>query len=181
VKSVRSLAICGVCVALGVVLPLLFHSVASPRITLPMHYPVFLAGTLLDPVGAATVGVLSPLLSTGLTGIPTPEQSLRMMFELATYGFVVSLILRLFGGFRYGTCLLALIVAMILGRAVHAAVTMLLLGFQGWRLYLAMYLPGVPGMVAQLIVIPPLALRVRRALKLPVSQEGHAIAAQRNR
>jgi hypothetical protein len=146
-----------------------------------MHYPVFLAGTLLDPLGAATVGVLSPLLSTGLTGIPTPEQSLRMAAELATYGLVVSLILRLFGGFRYSTCLLALIIAMILGRAVHAALTMLLLGFQGWRFYLAIYLPGVPGMVAQLIVIPPLALRIRKALKLPIAEEARAIAAQRNR
>jgi hypothetical protein len=73
-----------------------------------------------------------------------------------------------------------LLVAMILGRAVHAALTMLLLGFQGWRFYLAIYLPGVPGMVALLIVIPPLALRIRKALKLPIAGEARAVTAQRN-
>jgi niacin transporter len=79
VTSVRGLTIGGVCVALAVVISFLFHSLASPRIFLPMHYPVFLAGTLLDPFGAAVVGLLSPALSTGLTGMPTPEQTLRMM------------------------------------------------------------------------------------------------------
>ena len=165
-RSVRNLAVGGVCIALAVVLPLLVHSLGpSARIALPMHYPIFLAGTLLDPVGAAIVGLLSPALSMGLTGMPTPDQTFRMMGELATYGFVVSLVLRLLGGFRYGTCLLALILAMILGRVVHASLAMLLYGFQGWKFYLALYLPGIPGMVIQLILIPPLAIRVRRALK----------------
>jgi uncharacterized membrane protein len=170
-RNVRSLTVGGVCVALGVVLPLLFHYTFAvlPRIVLPMHYPVFLAGTLLDPFGAAVVGLLTPALSMGLTGMPTPDQTFRMMGELATYGLVVSLVLRLSGGFRYTTCLLALAVAMILGRAVHAVLAMLLLGFQGWKLYLAFYLPGVPGMAAQFLLVPPLAMRVRRALKLPVS------------
>jgi len=169
VTNIRGLAVGGVCVALGVVISFLFHSIASPRIFLPMHYPVFLAGTLLDPLGAAVVGLLSPALSMGLTGMPTPEQTLRMMGELATYGVVVSCVLRLFGGFRWGTCLLALVIAMILGRAVHAALTMLLLGFQGWKWYLALYVPGIPGMVAQLVLIPPLAMRIRKALRLQTS------------
>lgn len=170
-RNVRSLAVGGVCIALGVVLPLVFHAMGpSGRIALPMHYPVFLAGTLLDPVGAAVVGLLSPALSMGLTGMPTPDQTFRMMGELATYGFVVSLVLRLAGGFRYGTCFLALVTAMILGRVVHASLAMFLYGFQGWKFYLAMYLPGIPGMAVQLILIPPLAIRVRRALKLTSSR-----------
>ena len=169
VRSVRSLSIGGVCIALGVVLPLLVHSLGiAPRIVLPIHYPVFLAGMLLDPIGAAIVGILSPALSMGLTGMPTPDQTLRMMGELAAYGLVVSLTLRLLGGFRYWTCLVALIIAMILGRIVHASLAMWLFGFHGWKIYAAMYLPGIPGMIAQLILIPPIAIRVRRALNLPV-------------
>ena len=63
---------------------------------------------------------------------------------------------------------MALIVAMILGRIVHASLAMWLFGFHGWKIYAAMYLPGIPGMIAQLILIPPIAMRVRRALNLPV-------------
>jgi hypothetical protein len=89
-KGVRSLAAGGVCVALAVVLPLLFHSMAvSPRIVLPMHYPIFLAGTLLDPVAAAVVGLISPALSMALTGMPTPAQAFRMMGELSITEFVI--------------------------------------------------------------------------------------------
>lgn len=166
-KGVRSLAAGGVCVALAVVLPLLFHSLAvSPRIVLPMHYPIFLAGTLLDPVAAAVVGLISPALSMALTGMPTPTQAFRMMGELATYGFVVSLVLSLAGGFRYSTCLVALVAGMILGRLVHVVLGMLLFGFRGWEFLLAFYLPGVPGMIAQLVFIPPLAIRVRGALRM---------------
>lgn len=169
-RSPRSLAIGGVCIALGVVLPLLFHSLGiAPRVVLPMHYPVFLAGTLLSPLGAAIVGILSPALSMGLTGMPTPDQTFRMMGELAAYGFIVSLVLRLLGGFRYGSCLVALAIAMILGRIVHASLAMWLFHFQGWKIYAAMYVPGVPGMIAQFILIPPLAMRVRKALNLSTS------------
>jgi hypothetical protein len=131
-----------------------------------MHYPVFLAGTLLDPVTAAIVGLISPVLSMALMGMPTPPQAFRMMGELAAYGLVVSLVLSLAGGFRYSTCLLALIIAMILGRLVHAALGMLLFGFRGWEFLSALYLPGIPGMIAQLVLIPPLTIRVRRALHL---------------
>ena len=169
-RNPRTLAIGGVCIALGVVLPLLFHSLAiAPRVVLPIHYPVFLAGTLLNAPSAAVVGILSPAISMGLTGMPTPDQTFRMMGELATYGFVVSLVLKLLGGFRYWTCIVALAIAMILGRVVHVSLAMLLLGFQGWKFYMAMYLPGIPGMIAQFIIIPPLAMRVRKALNLSTS------------
>jgi hypothetical protein len=75
-------------------------------------------------------------------------------------------VLSLAGGFRYSTCLVALVAAMILGRLVHATLGMLLFGFRGWEFLLALYLPGIPGMIAQLVFIPSLAIRVRRALRM---------------
>lgn len=65
------LTIGGACVALGVVLPIAFHSVPNGgSIFLPMHIPVLLCGLICGPLYGVTCGILAPLISSFCTGMP---------------------------------------------------------------------------------------------------------------
>ena len=65
------LTISGACVALGVVLPIAFHSIPNAgSIFLPMHIPVLLCGLLCGPLYGLLCGILAPLISSFVTGMP---------------------------------------------------------------------------------------------------------------
>jgi niacin transporter len=172
--GVEALGTAGICVAVGVLLPMFVHSIGlSPRAFLPMHFPVFLAGMLLAPQYALLVGLLSPALSAGFTGLPTTSQTMRMMPELATYAVATSYMLKFIprlpglsqGLGRIGAMMLAMLVAMLAGRIVYIAMAALMGGFDGFGYYAMVLLtPAIPGIVAQLVVIPPLALRLQRVM-----------------
>lgn len=79
--------------ALGVVLPIVFHAIPlGGRVFLPMHLPTFVAGLVLGPVAGLVVGVGSPLLSALLTGRPSVFYMVPMIFELGTYGLIAGLL-----------------------------------------------------------------------------------------
>ncbi len=152
----------------------MFHAVGiSPRVVLPMHFPVFLAGMLLPIPLAAAVGALTPALSSGFTGMPTPDQALRMIPELATYAVVTASLLRMIPSLplanekwgRIVALIVAMLVAMVAGRLVYILVSAWMIGLQSLRDYLMLLLiPAIPGIIAQLILIPPLAYRVQNVI-----------------
>lgn len=162
----RFISLTGLLLAAGVLFPVIFHQFGiAGRIFLPMHIPVFLAGLVMGPLAGLAVGVLSPMLSTVLTGIPPLVMVISMIPELAVYGTVSGL---LSNGTRTGV-FLGLLGGMVVGRVVWcltAAFIAPLLGFPGRTLtvMLAALAVGWPGMVAQLIFIPPVVVRVRRAV-----------------
>ncbi|MBN1459527.1 MAG: ECF transporter S component [Armatimonadetes bacterium] len=89
--------------ALGVVLPIVFHAIPlGGRIFLPMHLPTFIAGLVLGPTAGLVVGAGSPVASALLTGRPTVLYMVPMVFELATYGVVAGLLRRKFGAMFRG-------------------------------------------------------------------------------
>jgi hypothetical protein len=173
-RGVEALGTAGVCIALGVVLPFFIHPFGlSPRVILPMHFPVFLAGMLLSPFHAAVVGVLAPALSMGLTGLPTVDQTMRLVPELAVYGAATSIMLRLLPTIpglseklgRLSALIVAMVVAMVAGRLVYIGVSAIMGGFEGLGYYsMILLVPAIPGIIAQLVLIPPLALRVQKML-----------------
>jgi LytS/YehU family sensor histidine kinase len=81
-------------IALCVVLPIAFHSVPNAgSIFLPMHIPVLLAGIICGwPLGL-TCGILGPILSSLLTGMPPMAYLPSMVCELAVYGLVTGLLI----------------------------------------------------------------------------------------
>ena len=171
-RGVEALGIGGTCIALGIVLPFFIHPFGiSPRVILPMHFPVFLAGMLLPPGLAAAVGALTPALSSGFTGMPTPDQTMRIIPELVAYALVTSVILRLlpvwpgiperFG--RIAALVTAMIIAMLVGRLVYVVVSAWMIGIQTPSYYLMLLVvPALPGIIAQLILVPPLAYRIQQ-------------------
>jgi niacin transporter len=159
----RFVSLAGLLLATGVILPFIFHQFGiAGRIFLPMHIPVFLAGLLLGPGAGLLVGVLCPGLSAVLTGMPPAALAIPMTPELAAYGLFSGL---LFRGTRT-SLYISLLGAMIIGRIVWILMAVLiapLLGFQGRTLtiVLAALAVGWPGIIVQLLLIPPIVLKIR--------------------
>ena len=78
--NAKNLAFCALCIALCVVLPMAFHAIANAgMIFLPMHIPVLLCGLACGWPYGLICGVLGPLLSGVLTGMPGPAVLPGMM------------------------------------------------------------------------------------------------------
>lgn len=161
-------------VAVGVTLPYLIHiSGASPRVLLPMHFPVLIAGVLMSPLHAAVVGLVTPAVSMGLTGFPTAAQVIRMMPELAAMALVTSLMLRVLPRIpalpekigRLLSIATAMLVAMIVGRLVYILFYTLTVSSESLAFYSSVLLtPAIPGIISQLVLCPLLAERIQRSL-----------------
>ncbi|HOQ28009.1 MAG TPA: ECF transporter S component [Armatimonadota bacterium] len=146
--------------ALAVALPQAFHLVGLGSLFLPMHLPVALAGFVVRPGLAASVGVLAPVLSTLITGMPPVPLVPVMAAELATLGAVASLLAR--------KLRLPVWVALPGAIAARMAVTALLITVAGRWLGLPPKMTaagwiagGAPGILLQLVAVP-LALRLLR-------------------
>ena len=124
--QLRHLILSGVFIAIGILLPLIVHSLgsnAAGQMLLPMHIGVMVAAFFLPPIYAVAVGALTPVLSALITGMP-PMAPLPiaaiMAFELAAYALVISLLRKMVYRKRknYFAPYLALVPAMIIGRIV---------------------------------------------------------------
>lgn len=178
-SSTRSLVMAALCVALGVVLPMAFHSVPQGgSIFLPMHIPVLLCGLACGwPYGLAC-GVLAPLCSSLITGMPPAAYLPSMLCELAAYGLISGLLARLIHtGRRPVDLYLQLIGAMLIGRVVYGAMNALVFsaGEYSMAIFLsAAFVTALPGIVIQLVVLPPLVLLLEKARLL---ESPYAVAA----
>jgi len=144
--------------SLGIVLPFIFHRFAlAGRIFSPMHIPVFLAGIFAGPISGIIVGVLSPVISFFLTGLPPAYAVPLMAMELPVYGLSIGLLYQV----RKLPLILSLIICMILGR-IGFALGLLILGAfvnlpYGFSTFLKIsFITGLPGIALQIILIPSL-------------------------
>ena len=111
-SATKKLVFCAICVALCVVLPMAFHALGSGTVFLPMHIPVLLCGLVCTWPYGVVCGLLGPLLSSVLTGMPAAAVLPSMMAELAVYGLVTALVMRLVHtGRLYGDLYIALATA----------------------------------------------------------------------
>ncbi len=89
-------------VTLAVALPQFFHllggwlgvQTALGEMLLPMHLPVMLAGLWGGPVAGLLAGLVSPIISFGLTNMPVAAMVPFMTVELAGYGLTAGLLSR---------------------------------------------------------------------------------------
>lgn len=163
----KKLVSTAVCIALGVLLPMIFHlSGFMGPVFLPMHIPVLLAGLFLGAKSGMATGLAAPILSSLLTGMPPLMPTLPVMsVELMTYGFV--------SGYLYQQkklpLLAALVLAMLAGRLVAAASVYALVQFIQLKMKPLVYLygafvTGLPGMLIQVVMIPPLVKKLTHKL-----------------
>lgn len=146
-------------IAIGIVLPLCFHSIpSSGNIFLPMHLPVILAGALLGIIPGIIVGVATPLISFLISSMPSAVVLPGMLFELATYGFMMGLLTRLIKLKNiYLKIYIALIISMLFGRTISGIMNAFIfqVGTYNFSIWLSLsFIIALPGIVIQLIVVP---------------------------
>ncbi|MDU0894838.1 MAG: ECF transporter S component [Finegoldia magna] len=162
--TTKKLVYTAVFLALGILFPMLFHLLGLPgQVLLPMHIPIFLGALTLGPISGFIVGILTPILSSLLTGMPPMIPMVPIMvFELAAYGF--------FAGFLYEkypkNVFIPLIAAMIIGRIVA--------GIAAWSVFnifnmdkiniltyiSSSFVKGLPGIIMSLVLVPLLYKRM---------------------
>lgn len=171
IATTRRLVITGLCLALGVLLPQLVHFVPLPAgmnagsVLCPMHLPVLLAGFLAGGPWGLACGILTPLLSSVLTGMPPLYPvGVSMICELASYGLLAGLLYRRSGKKLF----LSLIGAMLGGRLVLGVANTLIYGVFGSGYTLTAFLSGafvtaLPGIIAQLVLVPAIVTALKKA------------------
>ena len=167
-RNVIDLVTAGLCVAIGIVLPVATHSIPNAgSVLLPMHIPVLLCGLLCGPVYGAVCGILAPLLSSLITSMPPAAVLPSMICELAVYGLIAGVLIRVI---RTKSAVLnvycSLIGAMLLGRAVYGAVNALIFraGEYSMEIWLtASFVTALPGIAIQLVLLPLVVLALRKA------------------
>lgn len=156
---VKRLVIAGLMLAVGVIVPYIFHTTGIPgTVFLPMHIPVLLGGFLLPPHLAILLGMLTPLLNSFISGMPVLFPiAIIMVFELGFYGLIASLLYRKLKIPSF----LSLIIAMIVGRMIAGATVFVLAAFFALELDPMTFIigatsTGLPGIIIQLILVPTL-------------------------
>lgn len=154
-SSTLKLVLAGLFTAIGLALPVLFHSLGmSGSVFLPMHIPVLLCGLVCGWRYGLVTGIIVPLLSSVMTGMPPVYPvAIAMAFELAAYGAVIGLMSKMVN------TIAALIIAMLSGRAVLGIANVILLSISGkayaWSVFISgAFITAFPGMVIQLILVP---------------------------
>lgn len=170
-SNTKRIALTAACMALCVVLPITFHSLpGGGSIFLPMHLPVLLCGILCSWPYGLVCGLLGPALSSLITGAPPAAYLPSMMLECGVYGCISGLMITLLRTRRpLADLLLSLVIAMIAGRLV-AGIARALIFAPGTPVFAwigATIVEGLPGIAAQLVLIPLLVLSLTRAKLLP--------------
>lgn len=165
----RNLVLAALFLALAFVLPMLTgHIPQVGNMLCPMHLPVLLCGFVLGGPWGLAIGFIAPLLRSVLFGMPPLfPTAISMAFELGTYGLVSGLF---YGRVKHTLSMMyaSLASAMVAGRLVWGAVRFVLAGLTGSSFPFSAFLSGalltaVPGIVAQLILIPLILTALQKA------------------
>lgn len=167
-KQIYHLVVAALCVAIGVVLPVAVHGIPNAgAVLLPMHLPVLLCGLLCGPLYGLGCGILTPLMSSLITGMPGPAYLPSMVCELAVYGLIAGLLIFLVHtGNQTADLYISLAGAMIAGRIIYGIVNALIFraGEYSMSMWLtASFVTALPGIVIQLVLLPLIVLGLRRA------------------
>ena len=170
-SPIKKLVITAVCIALCVVLPMVFHSVPNGgSIFLPMHIPVLLCGLMCSWPYGLVCGLLGPALSSVITGMPPAAMLPSMMVECAIYGCVAGLMMEFVRTKKlYLDLYISMITAMLAGRVVAGLVKAWILtpGVAPFAWVTTSLVEGIPGIVIQLVHLPTLVFALMKARLLP--------------
>lgn len=165
----RNVVLAALFLALAFVLPMITGHVPQIGAMLcPMHFPILLAGFVLGGPWGLAVGFIAPLLRSVLFGMPPLfPTAVSMAFELATYGFVSGVVYRKVKHTLPMT-FVTLLTAMVAGRIVWGVVRFVLAGLTGSSFPFSAFLAGallnaLPGIIAQLILIPLILTALQKA------------------
>lgn len=172
-SSVKKVCICAICTALCYVLPITFHALALGNAFSPMHIPVLLCGLICGWPYGVFCGVVGPVISSLLSGMPPAVMLINMVPELCVYGLVCGLLAkRIHTGHALADVYLALVPAMLLGRVAGgiASAIFYLASAQAYSVMLwvsAYFVKAVPGIILHLLVVPAMVMVLIKARLIP--------------
>lgn len=172
-SSSKRTTLCAVCIALCYALPVAFHSVGLGSTLSPMHIPVLLCGLVCGSGAGFLCGLIGPVLSSLLSGMPPMLMLVRMIPELCIYGMVAGFAMKcLHTGSSAKDVYISMIVAMVAGRIVGGIATAVFYtvtsGIYSMGLWFASYfIESVPGIAAHLVLVPVLVFSLQKARLVP--------------
>jgi hypothetical protein len=166
--SVKKSIICAVCIALCYILPLFFHGIQNAgSIFSPMHIPVFICGLICGWQYGLFCGIAGPAISSALTGMPPIAMLPSMMVELALYGLIAGLMMKIV---RTGSTLadlyISLTVAIVIGRIAAGATRAFIFakGTYSLAMWISAYvITSWPGTLIQFIFIPMIIMALMKS------------------
>ena len=165
---IRTITLSAMFLALALLLPFLTGQIPQiGSLVSPMHIPALLCGMTCGPVWGLVVGAVSPLLRSLLFTMPPMAMAPMMAVELAAYGAVSGLLMRILP--KGNLWLYAnLAVSMIAGRILYTIVKIAVMGL-GEAAPLVIFLDTFTGtwvgIIVHFIVIPPLVMLIRKLEK----------------
>ncbi len=159
------LLIGGLLMALALVFPVVFHAIGLGGAFLPMFYPILAAGFLIVLPAAVVVGILSPLVSAVLTGMPPfyPPVAFMMMFEGLFLALVPGILYR---RFKWNIWLSVLITMLVERMVMLIAIYIITkwMEFPTKMISIAALVKGIPGTLIIIILMPPLLKKLDNIL-----------------
>lgn len=167
-SNTKKLVLAGVLVAIGLLLPSVFHFVVPSlaRTLSPLHLPAFFAGFLLGGPWGLAVGLITPLLSSLLTGMPPLfPMGVSMMVEIGLYGLISGLLIK---EYKIKNIIVVLLLAILVGRLGFTITMNSINGIinpVAWSIGLyTNIVAGIPAIILQCILIPLLIPRLKKVL-----------------
>lgn len=169
-SQIKKTSEAAVLLALGILIPFVFHAAnIGGQIFLPMHPSILIGGFLLGPFYGAMLGVLTPILSAALTGMPAWPAIPGMVVELFFYGLASGVFFRLIKTKNlyldiYGSLLLSMLLGRLAGGATNAAIYLGQGKSYSWVLSLTPYfIVSWPGIAIQLVLVPAVILALEKS------------------
>ncbi len=166
--NIKKLSITALCIALCVVLPIIFHLIPDGgSLFSPMHIPVLLCGLACGPVWGLACGLTGPVLSGFITGMPNAAYLSPMVVELVAYGLICGVMMRFVRTGKLSADLyISLATAMLIGRVVAGLAKGFI--FARGAFTIGMWATGyfagsIPGIIAHLIIVPALFIALMKA------------------
>ena len=167
-NQVKKLVMAAMCVALGIILPMAFHTIQNAgSIFLPMHIPVLICGLLCGWQYGLICGFLTPVLSSLFTGMPPAAILPAMACELAVYGVLKGICIKfIHTGNQLINIYISLTVAMVAGRIVSGILKALIfnVGQYSFKIFItSSFATCLPGIIIQFIFVPVLVFALQKS------------------
>lgn len=193
-SNVKKMVVSAMLIAASVLLPMAFHSIeGAGGILLPMHIPVLLAGLVCGWKFGLITGLIAPIMSHMLTGMPAQFMVGIMTIELSVYGLVAGIMSEFVRTKRASIDMyISLIVSMLAGRIVAGLVlTQFFFGSMppfitggnpfSFSVWISMFfVTAIPGLAIQLCFIPSVVMALERErvipMRYPIAQNAPAPA-----
>ena len=158
----RNLTSAGLLLAIGLVLPHFFTAFGREMGTIfsPMDLTVLLGGLILGWRYGLVLGIITPMISTFLTGMPPFPIALTMLFQLGVMGLITGLLRNKINSF------FNLIIAEIIGNLLYSCLFVIFMGLpthKFFHLLFVVFVIGLPGIILQWIIVPYLHRVLKKA------------------